>query len=368
MNMKFEREDYTRPKSDHYLVGDPGRQIKSVNLALQGGGAHGAFAWGVLDKILEDGRLWIDGLSAASAGAMNAVVFAYALHKHGKEGARKALRDFWFDVATTSKMYSPFKNSAWEAMMFGWENLDHVTSFYAFDAFTKALSPYQFNPLNINPLKKILERHVDFDELHDDRETKLFISATNVRTNRIKVFKNTDVCVDAVMASACIPILFQAVEIDGESYWDGGYMGNPALYPLIYETATDDIIIVHINPVVREEVPRTPMQIMNRINEISFNSSLLREIRTIDFAKRMVEENWIKDEAKDKFRFTDLYVHSIRSDEATTPLSVSSKYTPEWNFLRHLRDQGRKFTEDWLEQNFDHIGEKSTIDLRAQYE
>lgn len=366
--MKFERHDYARPKSDNYQLDDSSRQIKSVNLALQGGGAHGAFAWGVLDKILEDGRLWIDGLSAASAGAMNAVVFAYALHKGGKEGARKALRDFWFDVATTSRMLTPFKSTAWEAMFFGWENLDRSASFYAFDTFTKALSPYQFNPLGLNPLKKVLERHVDFDELHKDRETKLFISATNVRTNRIKLFKNTDVSADAVMASACIPMLFQAVEIDGEAYWDGGYMGNPALYPLIYETATDDIVIVHINPVVRQEVPRTPMQIMNRVNEISFNSSLLRELRSIDFAKRMIEEQWIREEAQDKFRFKDLYIHSILSDQATTALSISSKYTPEWNFLRHLRDQGRKFTQEWLDKNFEHIGHRSTISLRDQYE
>jgi len=163
------------------------------------------------------------------------------------------------------------------------------------------------------------------------------------------------------MASACIPMLFQAVEIDGEAYWDGGYMGNPALYPLIYDTATNDIVIVHINPVVRNEIPRTPMQIMNRVNEISFNSSLLRELRAIDFAKRMVEEQWIKEESKEKFRFNDLYMHSILSDEATAPLSISSKYTAEWNFLRHLRDQGRKFTEEWLKTNFDHIGNKSTI-------
>lgn len=366
--MKFTRTSFDRPQNQNYVVDETHEQIKSVNLALQGGGAHGAFAWGVLDKILEDGRLWIDGLSAASAGAMNAVVFAYGLHMDGKEGARKALHDFWFDVATTSKMLTPFKNSAWEAMVFGWENLDHSASFYMFDAFTKALSPYQFNPLNYNPLKKILEKHVDFDELHRDRDTKLYISATNVRTNRIKLFKNEDICVDAVMASACIPTLYQAVEVDGEAYWDGGYMGNPALYPLIYETSTDDILIVHINPVEREEVPRTPMQIMNRINEVSFNSSLLRELRAIDFAKRMVEEDWIKPEAKDKFRFNNLYVHSIRSDKAIGPLSVASKFTPEWNFLCHLRDQGRKYTEEWLDDHFDSVGKESTINLREQYE
>lgn len=368
MNMRFERTDYTRPKNEHYLPESADTEIKSVNLALQGGGAHGAFAWGVLDKILEDGRLWIDGLSAASAGAMNAVVFAYGLHKDGKEGARRALNDFWFDVASAARVHSPFRSNAWEAMLFGWENMDRSASFYAFDAFTKALSPYQFNPLNINPLKKILEKHVNFDELHDDRNTKLFISATNVRTNRIKVFKNEDVCADAVMASACIPMLYQAVEIDGDAYWDGGYMGNPALYPLIYETATDDIIIVHINPVVREQIPRTPQQIMNRVNEVSFNSSLLRELRTIDFAKKMIDDDWIKPEALDKFRFNDLYVHSILSDRATTPLSVASKYTPDWTFLCHLRDQGRKFTQAWLDQNFADIGRKSTIDLSDQYE
>lgn len=353
---------------DDFSVEEPKVQTKAINLALQGGGAHGAFAWGVLDKICEDGRLWVDGISAASAGAMNAVVFSYGLMIDGKPGARKALHDFWFDVGSSSKMYGPASGSAWKAMVFGWENMDMTSSFYGFDAFTKAFSPYQFNPLGINPLRSIVKKHVDFDLLRENRKTKLFVSATNVRTNRIKIFHCDDISVDAVMASACIPTLFQAVEVDGEHYWDGGYMGNPALYPLAYETTTTDVLIVHINPVERDEIPRTPIQIFNRINEISFNSSLMRELRSLQFAKRLVEEDMIRQEALDNFRFDKFYIHSVRADEATGPLSVASKMSPDWTFLCYLRDQGRKFMQDWLDENFDDVGEGSTIDLQAEFE
>ena len=352
---------------DDFSVREPTVKCKPINLALQGGGAHGAFTWGVLDKICEDGRLWVDGISAASAGAMNAVVFSHGLMEGGKPGARKALHDFWFDVASSMKMYSPLSIGAWKAMLLGWENMDMTSSFYHLDALTKTMSPYQFNPLGINPLRSIVKKHVDFNTLQKNKTTKLFVSATNVRTNRIKIFHCEDVTVDAVMASACIPTLFQAVEVDGEHYWDGGYMGNPALYPLAYETETTDVLIVHINPVERTEVPRTPMQIFNRINEISFNSSLMREMRSLQFAKKLIDDDMIRPEALDRYRFDKFYVHSVRADEATGPLSVASKMTPDWTFLCHLRDQGRKFMGAWLDENFDQVGKESTIELQEEF-
>lgn len=341
---------------------------KMVNLALQGGGAHGAFAWGVLDKICEDGRLSIDGLSATSAGAMNTAVYAYGKMKHGIDGARQALHDFWKDVSEAGERYSPVKPTPWDQYFGGWDNLKDSFAYHWFDTFTKVFSPYQFNPLDFNPLRDVLERHVDFDEIKKCQCTNMFISATNVRSNKIKVFHNEELSLDAVLASACLPMLFQAVEIDGEAYWDGGYMGNPALYPLIYETDTDDIIILHINPIERADVPRSSHDIYNRINEISFNSSLLREMRAIHFVMKIVDEGWIKDEHRDHFHFTHLNIHSIRADEAMSRYSVASKFSPEWHFLCELRDAGRAATEAWLDQNYDAVGERSTVDLAEEFQ
>ncbi len=339
-----------------------------VNLALQGGGAHGAFAWGVLDKLCEDGRLEIDGLSATSAGAMNTAVYSYGKMKRGVDGAREALHDFWKDISDAGQRYNPVKPGFWEQFLGGWESVNQSLGYHWFDTFTRVFSPYQFNPLNFNPLRDVLAKHVDFDEIKRCRNTQMFICATNVRTNKIKVFRNEEVSLDAVLASACLPMLFQAVEIDGEAYWDGGYMGNPALYPLVYHTDTRDIVILHVNPIERDEVPRTSRDIFNRINEISFNSSLLREMRAIHFVKRIVEEGWIKEEFRDHFHFTHLNIHSIRADEVTGKFGIASKFSPEWDFLCHLRDEGRRVTENWLDLNFDAIGQRSTVDLKQEFQ
>ncbi len=342
--------------------------MKTVNLALQGGGAHGAFAWGVLDKLCEDGRLSIDGLSATSAGAMNTSVYAYGMMLGGPDGARQALHDFWKDISDIGQQYNPARSNFWDQYFAGWQDLNQTMAFHWFDTFTKVFSPYQFNPLDINPLRDVLSRHVDFDQIKLCDCVNMFICATNVRTNKIKVFRNEEVSLDAVLASACLPMLFQAVEIGEEAYWDGGYMGNPALYPLIYDTETDDIIILHINPIERDEIPRTSQDIFNRINEISFNSSLLREMRAIHFVKRIVEEGWIKDEFRDHFHFTHLNIHSIRADDVTDEFNVTSKFNPEWSFLCHLRDAGREVTAAWLEDNFDAIGVRSTVDLQQEFQ
>lgn len=332
--------------------------MKTVNLALQGGGAHGAFGWGVLDQLCADGRLAIDGLSATSAGSMNAAVYAYARDRGDSDFIRQSLEDFWRDISRAGQWMSPVRSLP---APFGQQLLE--SSFRLFDSFTRVFSPYQFNPANLNPLRDVLNRHVDFEALHHCRTTQLFIAATNVRSNRIKIFKNHDVCIDAVLASACLPMLFQAVEIDGEAYWDGGYMGNPALYPLIYETPTDEIIILHINPIERDEVPKSAEDIANRINELSFNSSLMRELRAISFAKRLVENDWIKPEYRDQFQFNELHLHSIRADEVMRSYSLASKFDTNWENLCALRDAGRETAAAWLDQNYEHIGVKSTLDL-----
>ena len=260
---------------------------KRIDLALQGGGSHGALTWGVLDRLLEENRLEIDGISGTSAGAMNAVVLADGLHKGGRDGARAALHAFWKAVSDAAR-FSPIQRSPWDRLM-GNDSLDHSPSYLLFESLTQLIAPAKLNPLAINPLRDLVIRLVDFERVNACRKVKLFVTATNVRTGKVKVFSNDEISIDAVMASACLPFLFQAVEIDGEAYWDGGYMGNPAIFPLIYSCDTPDVLVVHINPLERTELPRTAAEILNRINEISFNSSLLREMRAIAFVTQLID-------------------------------------------------------------------------------
>jgi len=334
---------------------------KTINLALQGGGAHGAFTWGVLDRLAEDERVMFDGISATSAGAMNAVVFTYGWSEGGRSGARKALTSFWRRISHAA-LSGPLQPS-WFDRVSGNHSLQFSPAFVAFDLVSRLFSPYEFNPLNHNPLRDVLLQSVDFEALaKSDCPVKLFLSATNVRTGKVKVFERSEVCADRVLASACLPFLFQAVEIDGEAYWDGGYMGNPALFPLIYNCESRDLVIVHINPLRREKLPRTAMEIMNRINEISFNSSLMREMRAISFVTRLIDEGKLN--GNDLRR---LYIHGISAEDEMTQLGVASKLNGDWGFLTHLRDIGRDCAEAWLKANFDHLGQASTVDIRQQY-
>jgi NTE family protein len=336
-------------------------QPKQVALALQGGGMHGAFTWGVLDRLLEDGRLAIEGVSATSAGAMNAAVLAYGLHKGGEDGARQALADFWRAVAESAERYNPLRWVPWlkGTHSFG---LDH-SPLYAFaDMALRIFSPYQFNPNNVNPLREVLESQVDFAVLRKHCPIRLYLCATNVETGKIRLFTGEDVCADAVLASACVPTLFQAVTIDGEHYWDGGYMGNPAIYPLIYNCTTCDVVIVHINPLVRRGVPITAAEILNRINEISFNSSLMREMRAIAFVTDLIQQGKV-----DRGEMKEMLIHSIRADEAMCALSVSSKYNADWGFLTELRDNGRREADAWLAHHYESIGQRSSIDIRKEF-
>lgn len=341
---------------------------KTINLALQGGGAHGAYAWGVLDKILEDGRLDVEGICATSAGTMNAIAFAYGKHTGGSEKAREVLHDFWWNIHKAGKQYSMVRRMPWEAFMPGMQenfNMDNSPAFFFFDTLTRMFSPYQLNPFDFNPLRDVLENTIDFDELKRCQCTKLFISATHVRSGKVRVFHADQMTIDVALASACLPFLFKAVEIDNDYFWDGGYMGNPALYPLFYETKCNDVMIVHINPIEREDVPVSAPEIMNRVNEISFNASLLKEMRAIAFVKKLIEHDMLKDEHKDKFR--DIRVHSIRADEAMKELSVASKFDSDWTFLTYLRDRGRETMQAWLDENFEHIGKRDTVDLHEEF-
>jgi NTE family protein len=317
---------------------------KTINLALQGGGAHGAFAWGVLDRLLEDERICFEGISATSAGAMNAVVMAYGLTIGGRDGAKRTLAEFWRRIGDAA---------AWSALQ---------PAFIFFDLMTRVLSPYQFNPLNYNPLRDVLEKTVDFERLRRENVVKLFLCATNVRTGKVKIFENNELTSSAVLASGCLPMLLQAIEIDGEAYWDGGYMGNPAIFPLIYGCRSTDIVIVHINPIVREEIPRMASDILNRLNEISFNSSLMREMRAIAFVNKLLDSNAALLEEMKR-----ILIHEIEAEAFMRGFGVASKNNADWQFLLHLRDAGRACAEEWLAANFTHLGARSTVDIRAKY-
>ena len=344
------------------------RNAKTINLAIQGGGAHGAYAWGVIDRLLEDGRIKIEGISATSAGSMNAVVTAYGNMNEGRGGARAALYNFWKKVSEAGMLYSPLKQMPWEYFQSHWTgkwNMDQSVFYQAFDALTRMFSPYQFNPINFNPLRKVLEEAVDFDELEKCQSTKLFLSATNVRTGKVRVFRTEEITADVVMASACLPMLFQAVKIGEDFFWDGGYMGNPSLFPLFYHTRSRDLLVVHINPIEREELPTSATDIMNRLNEITFNSSLLKELRAIAFVTKLIKEDWLKKKYKSKLKH--LIMHSIRAEDALSDLSVASKFNTDWRFLLYLRDLGRDEAGKWLKQNFASIGKHSTIDLRSEF-
>ena len=267
----------------------PKSTSKKINLGLQGGGAHGAFTWGVLDKLFEDGRLEIEGIVGTSAGAMNAAVTASGLDRNGSAGAREQLAAFWQATAEAARL-GPIQPSPLDRWL-GSGNLDFSPTWHFFDNLTRAASPYQLNPLNYNPLKKILSDIVDVNAITREDGVKLFLCATNVRTGRIKVFRGDELSIDAVLASACLPFLYQAVEIAGEHYWDGGYMGNPPIFPLIYHTDCPDVLIIQINPINIPNVPKTAQEIFDRINTLSFNSSLMREMRAIDFVTKLIDQN-----------------------------------------------------------------------------
>jgi NTE family protein len=335
-------------------------EVKCVNLALQGGGSHGAYAWGVLDAFNEDSRIRVEAISGASAGAMNAVVYACGLAEGGRERAREKLEQFWLAVSSEGSL-APAQRKWVEA----WIDASGCMANSATQwvgawarAMTEFASPYAFNPFNVNPLRWRLANAVDFNALNADGGVKLFIAATNVRTGRGEIFRKPLLTVDHIMASACLPQLFQAVEIDGEAYWDGGYAGNPPLWPLFYETGCHDVVIVQINPIERPEIPRTSEDIANRLNEVTFNASLLGELRAADFVARLVRSGVLNSA---DYRLERL--HRIGGAGRLASFGAESKFDVSWPFLRELRALGRADAEAWLKQNFDAIGVESTLDI-----
>ncbi len=335
---------------------DKNKPTKAINLALQGGGSHGAFTWGVLDYFLDQRSLEIESISGTSAGAVNAALLISGYEAGGRAGAKQALADFWRAVSSSS-LHKLVSRSLFDHFNSRW-SLDDSPAFLWFDLMTRVTSPYQINPLNINPLKTLLQSHIDFNQLNCCTEIKIFISATNVETGQVKVFRNREVDIDVVLASTCLPLLFQAVEIENIPYWDGGFMGNPILYPFYYECDSRDIVIVKINPFARTGTPKTAREILNRMDEINFNSSLIKDLRSIRFVQKLLAEHKIDDE-----KYKAMLIHVIDGDEHLLPLSASSKFNTEWDFIEHLYNCGREIAEKWFKGNRKHLGKKSSFDL-----
>ncbi len=331
---------------------------KRVNLALQGGGAHGAFTWGVLDALLEDGRLEFEAISGTSAGAMNAAIMASGLCKGGAQGARDALRAFWRDVAVDGHIPDSARGVV-EMMLTPWR-IGVAAGQNLFEATRNVFSPYELNPLDINPLRGVVEGHIDFDALRTHEGPQLFIAATSVRSGKIRVFTRAEVSADVLMASAALPFLFRAVEVEGEPYWDGGFMGNPALFPFFTHTDVEDVVLVQINPIEREDVPENAVDIMERVNEISFNGPLLNEFRAIEFVARLIEAGALRGS-----RYKSIRMHRIEDQSRLGDFGSASKLKANWAFFAQLHEIGRDAAFRFLEAHFEAIGERGTLDLRA---
>jgi NTE family protein len=336
---------------------------RRISLALQGGGTHGAFTWGVLERLLEDDRLEIDGLSGTSAGAINAAMVVEGLLEGGPEAAIAALDRFWRSIAAKLAI-SPLQATPFEKLIWG-HDLTWSFAWRTFETLSRVLSPYQINPFpfGYNPLREALEESIDFERLRmEAKAPRIFVSATSVRTGKPRVFTRRELTVEVLLASACLPQLFKAVEVDGEPYWDGGYLGNPALWPLYDQGGPPDIVLVQLNPQFREEVPTTAFDIANRLNEITFNGSLMAEMRAIDFVQRLLDAGRLEQP-----RYRRLFIHVIEDEERMRRFKLSTKFNGDWDFLSTLRRYGREAADAWLREHFDKLGRESSVDIRARF-
>jgi NTE family protein len=339
---------------------------RPISLALQGGGSHGAFEWGVIERLLEEDGLEIKAVTAASAGAMNAAALASGLATGGREGAKATLTKFWRGVSNSDGRNGTIfgDSGVWSAMLQpDW--LKATPAWRWAESLGASMSPYEFNPFNLNPMREVLEKTVDVAAIRDHCPIQLFVAATGVRTGKARIFKREELTVDHLLASACLPTLFHAVEIDGEPYWDGGYLANPPIWPLVYADTPDDVLLVTLNPFVREDAPKSPSEIMDRLNEITFNAALSAELRAVAFVQKLLDEGMLTETAKGRYR--RLHMHAITADGTLNDLSMASKFTTDWKFLTGLRDRGRKAADGWLATNVAAVGVKSTVDLKAEF-
>ncbi len=340
--------------------------MRYINLALQGGGSHGAFTWGVLDALLADERLQIDGISGASAGAVNAVALAHgdarasAAGKDPRHGARESLSRIWGEITALGSLGAMQKNLV--NMLWGRPPHELAHTNILTNTLHSLVSPYQANPLDINPLRRLLEREIDFEAIARCGSPKVFVSATHVNTGKAVIFSGQRLTAQTVMASACLPMLFQAVEIDGEHYWDGGYSANPAMSPLINECDSRDLVLVQINPLRRDQVPQTPQEILDRANELTFNASLLTQMRAIDFVNRLLADGSLR-----ASRCKSLLLHRIDGGAAIHAYPASSKASADAALIRQLFELGVASGQHWLSRHFDALGQRSTVDVPRDY-
>lgn len=356
----------------------PSASQRAINLALQGGGSHGAFTWGVLDALLADGRLRFEGISGTSAGAMNAVALAHGLAQAGnrsdgerRESARASLRAFWDGVVAMGALQSTLSTAqrvpfdllfGGLAAMAGQQSPGQMVSDALTGFWAKSFSPYQTNPMDINPLQDFLERQIDFERLAAFKDAKVFVLATKVSSGKAEIFSGKRLTAKAVMASACLPTVFRAVEIEGEDYWDGGYSGNPAIHPLVYECQSPDVLLVQINPLRRDTLPTTSADILDRLNEITFNSALIAEMRAIDFVKRLLAEGRL-----DRDRYKDVFMHRIDGGRELDAYPASTKAETSRDLIDKLHDLGQRCARQWLERNLARVGTASTINIARDY-
>ncbi|MBK1681697.1 patatin-like phospholipase family protein [Rhodocyclus tenuis] len=329
---------------------------RTINLALQGGGAHGAFTWGVLDYLLEDGRFAFEGVSGTSAGAMNAVVLAQGLMSGGEDGARAALADFWGAVANSAAFINSISTD-------GDESPRLVPGLKLMNLLTKNLfSPSQLNPFDINPLRDILARQIDCERLRDCSPVKLFIATTHANSGKLRLFRSEEISVEAVLASACLPTIHRTVMIDGEPYWDGGYSANPAVFPLFYYCDSPDIMLVLLTPLHYSETPYTARDITLRQQELAFQATFLREMRMFAHMREYVRDE-VSPACRFEHRLTQVNFHVLAADELMSGLASESKLIAREQFLLMLRDQGREHAREWLAENADAVGKRATVDL-----
>lgn len=334
---------------------------KPLTLALQGGGSHGAFEWGLIERLLDEESVQIAAVTGSSAGAMNAVCLASGLATGGRAGAKTTLELFWRGVSDAGRRSVFGDTSIWTAA-FSPQWMRGTPAWRWAESWMSSFSPSQFNPFDLNPLHDVLETAVNFKAVRERSPVQLYIAATNVRTGQGKVFRETELTAKHLMASACLPTLFKAVEIDGEAYWDGGYRANPALWPLFYEGTPDDVLLVTLNPFVRDHVPETAGEIVDRLNEITFNATITAELRAVAFVRRLLEEGLLKESARGRYRAMRL--HAVSADDRLADLGADSKSNTDWAFLSDLRERGRKAAEDWLTDHLAHVGKTATIDLK----
>lgn len=334
---------------------------KKISIALQGGGSHGAFSWGVLDRILEDGRFEIEGLTGTSAGGMNAVAVVQGLMRGGNQAAREELRAFWQNISDSGKD-SMLNNRGPIDKMMGKYTMYHSPGYVVFDYLSRMFSPYELNPLQKDPLRDVIVKSFDFDALRKYKGARLYLCATHVYTGKLRIFGLGEMRPECLLATACLPTIHSAVQVDGEYYWDGGFIGNPVFFPLIYDCESPDILYIQLNPTVRDKLPTTAREISDRLNEITNNASVVREMRAISFVSDLIDSGML-----DSTKIKRVFMHVIKDEDAFQDLGWSSKLNTEWEFFMHLFERGRAAADQWIKENYQHVGVKGTAKLEEQF-